>query len=391
MKHTLYLAWNYLKYYRVKTLLLLLAISLTFFIPMALEQLSQQGSKKLRARAVATPLLLGNKGSATELCLNSLYFRESGLEPIPFRSLKDLRETGLARAIPLHLEYRVKDQPIVGTSQEYFSFRGLTFSGGRPMAVLGECVLGARAARNLKAEVGSSVISTPAGAFDIAGSFPLKMTVAGILNPGHTPDDDAVFTDIKTTWVISGKAHGHQDVGEQTADSLLLSRSASEVVASPALLSYTEITPENIGSFHFHGNPDSYPINAVIAVPGDKKTELMLRGRYQDHPAFQMVVPEDVVDELIGTVVSVKDLLLLAALSVGLATMLITALVFLLSIQLRKAEISTMKQIGASPALVRGTLITEILLILATGILISLILVWSLSNLGIPLLENYLY
>lgn len=391
MKHTLYLAWNYLKYYRVKTLLLLLAISLTFFIPMALEQLSQQGSEKLRARAVATPLLLGNKGSATELCLNSLYFRESGLEPIPFRSLKDLRETGLARAIPLHLEYRVKDQPIVGTSQEYFSFRGLTFSGGRPMAVLGECVLGARAARNLKAEVGSSVISTPAGAFDIAGSFPLKMTVAGILNPGHTPDDDAVFTDIKTTWVISGKAHGHQDVGEQTADSLLLSRSASEVVASPALLSYTEITPENIGSFHFHGNPDSYPINAVIAVPGDKKTELMLRGRYQDHPAFQMVVPEDVVDELIGTVVSVKDLLLLAALSVGLATMLITALVFLLSIQLRKAEISTMKQIGASPALVRGTLITEILLILATGILISLILVWSLSNLGIPLLENYLY
>jgi putative ABC transport system permease protein len=391
MKHTLYLAWNYLKYYRVKTLLLLLAISLTFFIPMALEQLSQQGSKKLRARAVATPLLLGNKGSATELCLNSLYFRESGLEPIPFRSLKDLRETGLARAIPLHLEYRVKDQPIVGTSQEYFSFRGLTFSGGRPMAVLGECVLGARAARNLKAEVGSSVISTPAGAFDIAGSFPLKMTVAGILNPGHTPDDDAVFTDIKTTWVISGKAHGHQDVGEQTADSLLLSRSASEAVASPALLSYTEITPENIGSFHFHGNPDSYPINAVIAVPGDKKTELMLRGRYQDHPAFQMVVPEDVVDELIGTVVSVKDLLLLAALSVGLATMLITALVFLLSIQLRKAEISTMKQIGASPALVRGTLITEILLILATGILISLILVWSLSNLGIPLLENYLY
>ena len=208
MKHTLYLAWNYLKYYRVKTLLLLLAISLTFFIPMALEQLSQQGSKKLRARAVATPLLLGNKGSATELCLNSLYFRESSLEPIPFRSLKDMRETGLARAIPLHLEYRVKDQPIVGTSQEYFSFRGLTFSGGRPMAVLGECVLGARAARNLKAEVGSSVISTPAGAFDIAGSFPLKMTVAGILNPGHTPDDDAVFT---AAYRIGGSRYRHRD------------------------------------------------------------------------------------------------------------------------------------------------------------------------------------
>ena len=391
MKHVLYLAWNYLKYYRVKTLFLLLAISLTFFIPMALEQLSEQGSEKLRARAVATPLLLGNKGSATELCLNSLYFRESSIETIPYSSLQGIRQDGLARAIPLHLEYRVKEQPIVGTTQDYFSFRGLSFSSGRPMAVLGECVLGAKAARNLNAEVGSSVISTPAGAFDIAGGFPLKMTVVGILNPGLTPDDEAVFTDVKTTWVISGKAHGHQDVGEQTADSLLLSKSASTAVASPAVLSYTEITPENIGSFHFHGNPDSYPISAVVAVPRDKKSELMLRGRYQDHPAFQMVVPEEVVDELIGTVVSVRDLLLLAALSVGLATLLITALVFLLSIQLRKVEIATMKQIGAAPAVVRGTLITEILLVIGTGVLISLLLVWTLNSLGIPLLENYLF
>ncbi|MDX1333792.1 MAG: FtsX-like permease family protein, partial [Robiginitalea sp.] len=147
----------------------------------------------------------------------------------------------------------------------------------------------------------------------------------------------------------------------------------------------------NIGSFHFHGNPDSYPINAILAIPQDKKSELILRGRYQDHATLQMVVPEDVVDGLIGTVASVKDLLLLAALSVGLATLLITALVFLLSIQLRKAEIATMKQIGAAPAVVRATLIAEILLVIGIGALISLVLVWSLSRLGIPLLEKYLY
>ena len=389
MKHALYLAWNYLKYYRVKTIFLILAISLTFFIPMALNQLSEQGSEKLRARAVASPLLLGSKGSATELCLSSLYFRESS-GPIPYSSLEQVRQDGLARAIPLHLEYRVKQQPIVGTSQEYFRFRGLSFESGRPMAVLGECVLGAQAARNLNAGVGSSVISTPAGAFDIAGSFPLKMTVVGILKPGQTPDDEAVFTDVKTTWVISGKAHGHQDVEKQTADSLLLSKSDSAAIASPAVLSYTEITPENIGSFHFHGNPDSYPINAILAIPRDKKSELILRGRYQDHATLQMVVPEDVVDELIGTVASVKDLLMLAALSVGLATLLITTLVFLLSIQLRKAEIATMKQIGAAPAVVRATLIAEIALVIGIGALISLVLVWSLSQLGIPLLEKYL-
>jgi len=390
MKHVLFLAWQYLKYHRVKTVFLLFAISLTFFIPMALNQLSQKGSEKLRARAVSTPLLLGNKGSATELCLGSLYFREPNIEPIPYSSLEDLRQQGLARAIPLQLEYRVKQQPIVGTTQDYFSFRKLSFEQGRPMAILGECVLGAKAAQALNAEVGSSVISTPAGAFDVAGSFPLKMKVVGILNPNQTPDDTAVFTDVKTTWVISGKAHGHQDIGVGTADSLLLSKSESGVVASPAVLSYTEITPENIGSFHFHGNPENYPITSVIVLPGDKKSELMLRGRYQQDQGLQMVVPEAIVDELVDTVVSVRDLLLLAAISIGLATLLITAMVFLLSIQLRKAEIATMKQIGAAPGAVRGILITEILLVIGIGFLLALMLVWTIDRLGIPLLENYL-
>ena len=391
MKHVLYLAWQYLKYHRVKTIALLFAISLTFFIPLALDQLSDKGSEKLRARAVATPLLLGNKGSATELCLGSLYFREPKIPPIPFSSVSALQQTGLGRTIPLQLEYRVKQQPIVGTSQEYFEFRNLSLATGRTMAVLGECVLGAKAARALNATVGGSVISTPAGAFDIAGSFPLKMKVVGILKPSQTPDDQAVFTDYKTTWVISGKAHGHQDIGVDTSDSLLLSRSDGEAIASPAILSYTEITPENIGTFHFHGNPEDYPISAVIALPHDKKSELMLRGRYERNTDLQMVVPESVIDELVDTVVSVKDLLLLAAFSVGLATLLITSLVFLLSIQLRKAEIATMKQIGAAPSLVRGVLFAEILLILGIGLILALILVWIVNWLGIPLLENYLY
>ena len=216
------------------------------------------------------------------------------------------------------------------------------------------------------------------------------MKVVGILNPNQTPDDTAVFTDVKTTWVISGKAHGHQDIGVGTADSLLLSKSESGVVASPAVLSYTEITPENIGSFHFHGNPENYPITSVIVLPGDKKSELMLRGRYQQDQGLQMVVPEAIVDELVDTVVSIRDLLLLAAISIGLATLLITAMVFLLSIQLRKAEIATMKQIGAAPGAVRGILITEILLVIGIGFLLALMLVWTIDRLGIPLLENYL-
>lgn len=391
MKDIVFLAWNYLKYHWAKTLFLLLAISLVIFIPLALDRLAEQGSEKLLRRAVSTPLLLGARGSATELCLSSLYFKSPKLEGIPFNKMKELEAQELAQTIPLQVEYRVRDQPIVGTTSAYFSFRGLDFAEGRSMALLGECVLGSKAAQKLNASVGSSVISSPAGAFDLAGSFPLKMTVVGILQPSQTPDDEAVFTDVKTTWVISGKAHGHQDVDEDTADSLLLSRSEEVAIASPAVLSYTEITPENIGSFHFHGNPQDYLINAVIAVPKDKKSELMLRGRYEQEVGdVQLVLPEEVIEELVDTVISVRDLLLLAALSIGVATLLVTTLVFLLSIQLRKREIATMKSIGAAHGVVRGVLLAEILMVIGFSLLLAGLYILLLQHLGIPLLENYL-
>ncbi len=47
-------------------------------------------------------------------------------------------------------------------------------------------------------------MSSPESVFDITGVYPLKMNVVGILQPTGTPDDDAVFVDVKTAWVIGG-------------------------------------------------------------------------------------------------------------------------------------------------------------------------------------------
>ena len=60
--------------------------------------------------------------------------------------------TGLAPAIPMYVRFKVRDQPIVGTTLEYFSFRGLELAEGRQMTVLGEAVLGSRAAERLGGE-----------------------------------------------------------------------------------------------------------------------------------------------------------------------------------------------------------------------------------------------
>lgn len=368
----LYLAWRYLRFNHGKTMVLVASISLILFLPAALQVVVRAGAEKLTARADRTPLLVGAPGSAVDLTLASLYFREPTVEPVAFRESDGVADTGLATAIPLHLRYNVGGRRIVGTTLEYFEFRGLEPTAGRAFAVLGECVLGSATSRALGANVGDHVLSSPAGAFDVAGSYPLKMKVTGVLAPTGTEDDEVVFVDLKTSWVIAGLAHGHTDVTAPEAASGVLAVEDDNVIANASVLSFTEITPENIDSFHFHGSPGGFPVDAIIAVPRDRKSGVLLRGRFQElERGVQMVVPRDVVDDLVETMFSVRDAVFAVSLGLALATIATAVLVFALSLRLRRREIDTMRKIGASYGRMRAVLATEVLIVVAASLTIA--------------------
>ena len=131
---------------------------------------------------------------------------------------------------------------------------------------LGEAVLGADVARELQLEVGDYVISSPENVFDLAGVYPLKMPVVGILATAFSPDDQAIFVDTKTSWVIQGLGHGHQDLNSKSATAQVLKKEGDNIVANASVLQYNEITPDNIASFHFHGDRSEQPISAIIPV-----------------------------------------------------------------------------------------------------------------------------
>jgi len=387
MKHILYLAWKYLRFNRGKTLVLVGSISLILFLPAGLHVLVEQGSETLTARAQATPLLLGPMGSAADIMLSSLYFKEPTLAPLTFAQVGRINDTGLARGIPLYMRYTVEEQRIVGTTLDYFDFRKLVLAQGRQMTLLGECVLGAEAAKALNVSVGEAVISTPAGAFDVAGTFPLKMPVVGILKPTGNADDQTVFVDLKTSWVISGLAHGHMDVTQPNMETGVLKREEGNVVANASVLSYTEITPDNMDSFHFHGDPDQFPVDAVIVVPQDRKSGILLRGRYQKEAGVQMLVPLTVIQELLDTVFVVRDYVVLAGVGVAGAAFMIMALVFALSIRLRKREIETIRKIGGARQRLTAILCTEIVIVVGAGIGLAALLTSIVSRYGNLLLH----
>lgn len=232
------------------------------------------------------------------------------------------------------------------------------------MAVLGECVLGAKAAETLNLQPGDSLVSSPESLFDLAGIYPLKMKVVGVLHKSHTSDDLTIFVDLKTTWVIQGLGHGHQDVTKLNDPTLIYKRTESNVAATAKLYHYTEITDKNIESFHFHGNLEAYPITAVIAVPFDEKSDTILRGRYLSKEESQQIAkPEEVIDGLLQNIFRIKNVLDAVIFVVAFATILAVVLVFALSLRLRQKEIQTIFKLGCSRMTIVRLVASEIILI----------------------------
>ena len=124
MSDVLYLAWRYLAYHRFKTAILVASITLMLFLPAATRLLVDDSAAALTARADRTPLLVGAGGSPLELVLNSLYFHAEQPPALPFRVFSELRDTGLAKAIPMYTRFHSRGSPIVGTNLEYFRFLG---------------------------------------------------------------------------------------------------------------------------------------------------------------------------------------------------------------------------------------------------------------------------
>ena len=371
MIDSVYIAWKYVTFNKVRAATLITCVTLIAVLPLTLEVLLAESERALLARAESTPLLLGAQGSALDLVMNGLYFDDETPELISMAAVDAVEASGLAMPIPLYVRFNARRFPIVGTTLDYFDFRKLEVAQGRQLALLGECVIGADVAERLGITVGDALLSSPETVFDLAGVYPLKMRVVGVLARSHTPDDLAVFVDIKTAWVVQGLVHGHEDVTQTKDTSVIIDRSATSVVASAKLVEYTEITAENVDSFHFHGAPDSYPLSAVVVVPDDEKSGTILRGRYLDRDSLhQLAVPKTVIDGLLANIFRIKNVLDAVILVVAIATVLALVLVFALSLRLRQREIRTVFRIGGSRLTIARLLAAEItIIVLASAVL----------------------
>jgi putative ABC transport system permease protein len=378
---SLYIAWKYVCFNKIKTGTLIACITLIAFLPLALQLLLNESEQQLMSRAVSTPLIVGTKGSALDLVMNTLYFDDEVPEFMTMAEVDRIENSGLAQPIPLYTRFNARGYPLVGTTLDYFDFRRLKIATGRQLTLVGEAVLGATIAKELELKPGDFLVSSPENPFDLAGVYPLKMHVVGILAKSHTSDDLAVFVDLKTTWIIEGLGHGHQDLIKSQDASLLLERTDQNITANAKLRLYTEISEINLESFHFHGDRSQYRITALIAVPTNPKSGTILRGRYvSQDTSTQIVQPAEVIDGLLQNIFQIKNVIDAVILVVGIATMLAILLVFALSLRLRQREINTIFKLGCSRLTIVRLMAAEILIIIGLSAFLCICLMITVNH-----------
>ncbi len=136
---------------------------------------------------------------------------------------------------------------------------------------------------------------------------------------------------------------------------------------------YSEVTSDNLRSFHFHGDRQDYVTAAIIVRPDSERSAALLEGKFlSPQEPSQVVSPSQIIRDLLQVVARVQQLLDAVSLMLGAATLLLMGLVMTLSVRLRAAEIHTLKLLGASRWQIARIMAAELTLITAISLLAAL-------------------
>jgi putative ABC transport system permease protein len=373
------------------TFLMLLALSTTFYFPLLSNALSSILHKHMMSRAEQTPLIVVAKGSRFQSVLNTIYFRTETLETLPKKVYDDLQTRKNVKPIPIYNVFKAKvpiandflSIPIIATNQEYLKFRGLEVQDGRLFVFPGQVVIGHKLAEESGLKVGDTMLSEISNLINLNAIYPLKLRITGILKETGTEDDSMIFSALKSGWIMAGFFHGHGTALELGKD-YILTENDEVTVMKKNVITYTEITGDNLGSFHFHGDASQLPLTSLIVIPKDEKTQVITAGRINAKGKYNAYRPQAVMEEFFGLIFAINKIFNSYFVLVMSAVSLFIAIIILLSARLRKDEFKTIQTLGGSRFVVFKLYLCEYSMLLITALIVA----WLCAAQTISILKN---
>lgn len=351
-------------------LLTFLAITVSVFVLLGVEQIRQQAKSSFSNTVSGIDLIVGARTGDINLLLYSVFRLGNATNNISWQSYRDIAsDPNVDWTIPIALGDSHKGYRVMGTTGDYFDHfrfgqsRPLVLEEGEPFAALYDVVLGSEVAKSLGYHLGDTlVLAHGLGSTSFSQHQDKPFRVVGILQATGTPVDQTLHVSLEAIEAIH--------VGWQNGVKL--------PGAAQTELSAKDLTPETItafmvglksklATFRLQRNINSYPNEPLQAIlPGVTLTQL-----------WQMMAAMENTLRLIAALVLLASLL-------GLAAMLLA------SIKERQGEIAVMRAIGAPPRFVFALIQAEALLITLGSIVVAnLLLALCIAGAGNLLAERY--
>ena len=271
-------------------------------------------------------LVVGAKGSPTQLVLSVVFRMDLATPNIEYTIYRDLQQDPrVETAVPIGLGDAYRGFRYVATNNTYFAASpwrrktfalaaGRFFANDRESEPTYEVLLGAEAARSTGLQIGDRFYEG-----EEMAEYPL--TVAGILGPTHSADDRAIFLSLPSYWGMNEVARGMA----------------------------------------------VKPLTAVLIRPKRMSDLPSLHRELNVAAETQAVLPSGVLLTIFNMMAVAEDVLRMILTVVGIIVLLYVFVSMYSATTERRREIATMRALGARRATILGIVLAECAVLATVG------------------------
>jgi len=382
------IAWKSIRQRSLASSLTALSVALGVALMVTVLVINSVVTKMFSQSMTGYDLVVGAKGSAMQLVLNTIYFLDKPIENLPYSYYQKIRNnSGVSHAIPFCLGDTTQDGRfrIVGTIPEYFDIEYMPKHkfqfqpGGGIMKDPFDAVIGARVARSNGWSVGSQFSIAHGG--NLEDVHAEKFTVKGILAPTGTPNDGGVFIHLDGFYMIPGHEKPLDEVRER--DKAFGLEIAEE---TPSRERRTFQGPD--GKVYKELPDSQKEVTAILVRVKFMTFAPMLQASIKKGPLAQAANPIAEIGKLLRNIVgNIRTVLVvMTALIIVVSGVSIFVSIYN-SMSDRRREIAIMRALGASRTTVFSIIIAESILLCVGGGILGFLIGHTLVFIASPVVE----
>lgn len=340
-------------------LLTLLTIAVSVMLLLGVERIRTQAKASFANTISGTDLIVGARTGSTNLLLYSVFRIGHATHNVSWQSYENIKSHRAVKwAIPLSLGDSHKGFPVLGTSTDYFKHyqfgkkQHLTFAQGRAFEKQFDIVLGAAIAKKLGYRLNDEiVVSHGAGNTSFHHHDEHPFTVVGILKATGTPLDKTLHLPLSAIDTIHNA--GHHDHHSHEHD--------SDLIGEPK-----QITAFLLG------------LKSRIAVLTLQRS-INTDAKLTKNEALLAIIPGLTLRQLWEMLSMVEQVLLVISGFVVVSGLLGMLTSLLTSLNQRRRELAILRSLGARPWQIAMLLVSESVLLTATGCIIGIALLYAVQ------------